>query len=103
MRAAVNGVLIRQSYLFQHYKLKVGAFDQDNQSVISGQTLGYEEIVTDNWSKARNTGSDPDIRFLRGDDGKFRYLLRLSVLRAADASQPVELFVILEHDYLAND
>ncbi len=103
MRAAINSVLIRQSYLFQHYKLKVGAFDQDNQSVISGQTLGYEEIVTDNWSKARNTGSDPDIRFLRGDDGKFRYLLRLSVFRASDVSQPVELFVILEHDYRAND
>lgn len=103
VRAAVNAVLIRQSYLFQHYRLKVGAFDQDNQSVISGQTLGYEEIVTDNWSKARNTGSDPDIRFLRGDDDKFRYLLRLSVSRASDVSQPVGLFVILEHDYLAND
>ena len=103
MRAAVNGVMIRQSYLFQHYRLKVGAFDQENQSVISGQTLGYEEIVQDNWLKARNTGADPDIRFLRGDDGKFRYLLRLSVFRASDISQPVQLFVILEHDYLAND
>lgn len=103
MRAAVNGIMIRQSYLFQHYKLKVGAFDQDNQSVISGQTLGYEEIVTDNWSKAQKIGSDSDIRFLRGDDGKFRYLLHLSVFRASDASQQVQLFVILEHDYLANN
>jgi signal transduction histidine kinase len=101
LRALLNGIALRQPYLFQHYRLKAAAFDQDNQPILVGQTIVYQELVLENWAQAKPLDGSPSIRYLMGADGKFRYYLQWKVGRAMDASQRVQMFVTLEHEFPA--
>lgn len=97
-RSRLNALALRDPYLFQQYQLKVAAFDQENQPVLLGQTLGYEEVVQQNWNAAQALPGNKNIRFFTGSDGKFRYLLRFSINRSVDAGQQVQVFIFLNHE-----
>lgn len=97
-RSRLNALALSEHYLFQHYKLRVAAFDQENQPVLLGQTLGYQEVEQQNWNIAQPLNGNQAIRFFTAPDGKFRYLLRFSINRSVDAGQTVQVFVLLDHD-----
>lgn len=101
LRAHLNTIALQEDYLFQHYKLKVAAFDQEHQPVLMGQTLNYQEVAVQTWNAAQTFSSDNDLRYFSGSDGKFSYLLRFNATRATDNSQQVQIFVVLEHEHLA--
>ncbi|MBL7827209.1 MAG: HAMP domain-containing histidine kinase [Saprospiraceae bacterium] len=101
VRAHLNSLVLRHNYLFQHYRLNVAAFDQENQPVLLGQTLTYQEVVEVQWNAAQPIGSNPDLRFLRINNGKSKYLLRFAGVRGIDVGQKAQVYVLLEHEYLA--
>ncbi|MEZ4927120.1 MAG: HAMP domain-containing sensor histidine kinase [Saprospiraceae bacterium] len=99
LRASLNSLALRHPYLFQHYRLETAAFDQENQPILIGQTYGYQEVVKSNWEQASALEQNPDIRYLTVEGGKFRYMIRCVLGRAADVTQRVQLFVMLDHEY----
>lgn len=101
LRTQLNALALQQAYLFRHYRLNVAAFDSENQPVLLGQTLGYQEVTDDNWSKAQPLNGTSDIRYHTGLDGKFRYILRFTLSRAVDITQRVQVFVFLDHEHPA--
>jgi signal transduction histidine kinase len=101
LQARLNELVFRENYLFQHYRLRVFAFDRDNQPIVMEQALGHEQVLREQWEKAQPLTGSPDIRFRTDDDGKFRYLMRFSALRVGDPAQPATIFVFLDHDYPA--
>lgn len=101
LRTQLNTHLLREPYLFQHYRLNVAAFDGENQPILIGQTLGYEEVVHSIWEKATPLSDNSNIRFHTGADGKFRYLLQFVVSRAEDITQRVRIFIFLDHEFPA--
>ncbi len=99
LRTKLNGIALREPYLFQHYRLNVAAFDNENQSILIGQTLGYQELVLEIWAKAAVLNDN--IRFHTGKDGKFRYIVRFRATRAVDVTQHAQVFVLLDHEHPA--
>lgn len=95
----LNEIALQEPYLFQHYHLSVAAFDNENQSILIGQTLGYQEVAVENWEKA--SVLNDNIRFHTGKDGKFRYILRFRATRAVDVTQHAQVFVLLDHEHPA--
>ena len=101
VQTQLNDIALQEPYLFQHYRLNVAAFDNENQPILIGQTLGYQEVALDNWDKAVALNSSNNIRFHTGNDGKFRYILRFTATRAVDVTQHAQVFVFLDHEHPA--
>jgi two-component system, NtrC family, nitrogen regulation sensor histidine kinase NtrY len=101
LQTRLNELVFRENYLFQHYRLRVFAFDRENQPIVMEQALGHEQVLREQWEKAQPLPGTPEIRFRTDDAGKFRYLLRFGALRVGDAAQPATIFVFLDHDYPA--
>jgi two-component system nitrogen regulation sensor histidine kinase NtrY len=97
----LNAIALQSPYLFQHYRLKVAAFDNENQPILLGQTFGYQEVVNENWANAQALNDNGAIRYHTSADGTFRYILRFTLSRAADVTQRVQLFVFLDHAHPA--
>ncbi len=99
LQAKFNTVVFQENYIFQHYRSNVFAFDRDNQPLLLGQTQGYAWVVQENWEQGQPLPGAPGIRFRTDADGKFRYMLRVSVRRMGDPTQPAQLYCFLNHEY----
>ncbi|MBK6932571.1 MAG: HAMP domain-containing histidine kinase [Saprospirales bacterium] len=99
LRRRLNALVYPHSYLFQHYRLTVFAFDKDGLILPQDQAQGRRFVVDQNWSQAAPLPGAPDIRYLTGADGIFRYLMRIPALRMGDPTQPAELYCFFEHHY----
>ena len=99
MAAHLNERIFRENYLFQHYRLRVFAFDRERQPLLLDQTMGYEQVVTSNW----NTGYElaGNVRSGIDDEGEERYMLRFRVDRMNDPAQPTDIYVFFDHEYPA--
>jgi len=101
MRDYLNKMVFEENYLFQHYRLGVFAFDKENQPILLGQTLGYEQVVLGNWATAKPLTNAPNVRYCSDLDGTFRYIVSLSVNRMGDASQPATLYLFFDRAHPA--
>ena len=99
LRAHFNGLVFSDNYLFQHYRLNVFAFDRENQPLLIDQSLGYEQVVLQNWNSATVLPGQPNIRYGADMEGKMRYMLLLSANRMGDPSQPTRIFAFFDHEY----
>lgn len=99
LRDHFNALIFDKNYLFQHYRLNVFAFDKEKQAILRGQTGDYAFAVTDNWDKGVALPNAPGIRYHTDAEGKFRYMLRLNVLRMGEAAEPVSIFCFFDHEY----
>ena len=96
LRDYLNRTVFTQNYLFQHYRLSVYAFDKENQPILLGQTLGYEQVVLGNWATAKAPAGLKDIRFGYDSEGNPRYLVHLTVNRMEDTAQPATLYLFFD-------
>jgi signal transduction histidine kinase len=96
LRDYFNRFAYAENYLFQHYRLHVYAFDRENQPILMGQTLGYEQVVLGNWATAKPLPNTPQIRFGHDPEGNARYLAQIQVNRMGDASQPASLYLFFD-------
>ena len=96
MREYLNRMVFDENYLFQHYRLGVFAFDKDNQPILQGQTLGYEQVVLGTWATAKQIASRNNFRFENGSDGVSRYLVQLKVNRMGDGTQPATVYLFFD-------
>lgn len=96
MRDYLNRSVFKQNYLFQHYRLSVYAFDKDNQPILLGQTLGYEQVVLGNWATAKPVDGSNEFRFGNDAEGNPRYIIHRSVNRMDDPSQPASVYLFLD-------
>ncbi len=96
MRLYLNRIVFKENYLFQHYRIGVFAFDKEDQPILLGQNLGYEQVVLGNWATAKPLNDANNIRCTNSADGTFRYLMHLSVNRMGDASQPATLYLFFD-------
>ena len=97
IRDYVNRTVFAENYLFQHYRLGVFAFDKDNQPILLGQTLGYEQVVLGNWATAKAISStDTNIRFGYDQEENPRYMVKLALNRMEDPDQPVSLYLFFD-------
>lgn len=87
------------SYLFQHYRLSVFAFDKEAQPILLGQKLGYEQVVLGSWATAKPLSGSNNIRFGTDTDGTFRYILQLSTNRMGDDTQPAMVYLFFDRAY----
>lgn len=101
MRDYINRTIFKQNYIFQHYRLGVYAFDKDNQPILLGQTLGYEQVVLGNWATAKPVSSNIPIRFGYDSEENPRYLVQLGVHRMDDPSQPAKIYLFFDLKYPA--
>ncbi|MCC6283331.1 MAG: HAMP domain-containing histidine kinase [Saprospiraceae bacterium] len=101
LRAHFNGLIFNENYLFQHYRLNVFAFDRDNQPLLLDQSLGYEQVVLQNWNTATPLPGQSHIRYGADAEGKMRYMLQLSANRMGDPAQPTRIFAFFDHEYPA--
>jgi signal transduction histidine kinase len=101
LRAHFNGLIFNENYLFQHYRLNVFAFDRENQPLLVDQSLGYEQVVLQNWNTATPLPGQPHIRYGADAEGKMRYMLQLSANRMGDPAQPTRIFAFFDHEYPA--
>ncbi len=99
LRAHFNGLIFSENYLFQHYRLNVFAFDRDNQPLLVDQSLGYEQVVLQNWNTATPLPGQPHIRYGADAEGKMRYMLQLGANRMGDPAQPTRIFAFFDHEY----
>ncbi len=99
LRQHLNEIIFPKSYLFQHYRLAVYAFDKDGQILPQDQVRSREFVVTNNWERGAPLPASPDIRYFRGDDGIFRYMIRIPAQRMNDASQPAVVYCFFDHQY----
>jgi two-component system, NtrC family, nitrogen regulation sensor histidine kinase NtrY len=101
LREYVNRIIFQQNYLFQHYRLSIYAFEKDDQPILLGQTLGYEQVVLGNWATAKHIPDHSDLRFGNDSDGNLRYMVQLPLNRMSDPSQPATLYVFFDLDHPA--
>jgi two-component system nitrogen regulation sensor histidine kinase NtrY len=87
------------SYLFQNYRLSVFAFDKDGSVLPQDQVKDREEIVNNCWEKGIPITGATDIRYIVGDKGVFRYMVRTRMLRMNDPTQPAEVYYFFDHVY----
>ena len=99
LRRHLNELIFPYSYLFQHYRLEVYAFDKDGQILPQDQVQGRDYVVAENWNKAKPLPKAPDIRYHLGADGVFRYLIRIQTLRMNDPTQPAVVYCFFDHQY----
>ncbi len=99
LRQRLNAIVFPQSYLFQHYRGLVYAFDKDGQVLPQDQVRGRDFVVTQNWDKGKPLPESPAIRYFSGPDGIFRYMIKASALRMGDPTQPAELYYFFDHEY----
>lgn len=101
LAAHLNELIFRENYLFQHYRLRVFAFDRETQPLLLDQSLGYEQVMR-NWDLYASPAlADDNIHFGQDEEGKTRYMLRLHVPRMGDPAQPTRIFVFFDHEYPA--
>jgi len=100
-RTRFNELTFHENYLFQHYRLNVFAFDRDNQPLLIDQSLGYEQVVLQNWNTGAPLSGQPNIRYGADAEGKMRYMLQLSANRMGDPAQVTRIFVFFDHEYPA--
>lgn len=96
LRDYLNRTVFGQNYLFQHYRLNVYAFEKENQPILLGQTLGYEQVVLGNWATAKPVQHLPGIRFGADSEGNPRYLAQVKANRMSDANQPVTIYLFFD-------
>jgi two-component system nitrogen regulation sensor histidine kinase NtrY len=101
LRDYINRIVFQENYLFQHYRLSVYAFDKDNQPILVGQTLGYEQVVLGNWATAKHVPGSSELRFGNDSDGNLRYLVQLPLNRMSDPSQPATVYLFFDLDHPA--
>lgn len=99
LRRRLNELVFSQPYLFQHYRLIVYAFDKDGQVLPQDQAKGRDFVLTQNWRRAKPLPDESAIRYHRGPDGIFRYMIKVPALRMNDPTQPVELYCFFDHQY----
>lgn len=99
LRDYLNQAVFAENYLFQQYQLKAFAFDKDNQPILQGQTLSYEQVVLGNWATAKTVENHPDIRYETDADGAFRYILQLNFHRMGDQAQPATLYLFFDRTH----
>ncbi len=87
------------SYLFQNYRLSVYAFDKDGSVLPQDQAQSREEIVGKNWAEGTSLAGLPQVRYCVADNGVFRYMVRTTMQRMNDPSQPAEVFYFFDHVY----
>ncbi|MBL7806826.1 MAG: HAMP domain-containing histidine kinase [Saprospiraceae bacterium] len=96
MRDYINRSVFSQNYLFQHYRLSVFAFDKENQPILHGQTLGYEQVVLGNWATAKEISKSNSIRFGYDSEDNPRYMMQLKVNRMEDPAQPADIYLFFD-------
>ncbi len=96
IRDYINRSVYEQNYLFQHYRLSVYAFDKDNQPILLGQQLGYEQVVLGNWATGKPLPKATGLRFNNDAEGNPRYMVQLNVHRMEDPSQPACLYLFFD-------
>jgi signal transduction histidine kinase len=99
LRSTVNETLQGSGYLFQHYPLEVFAFDRENQPLLRDQSLGYEQVVFQNWRNAEPLPGQPNLRYRSAENGQARYMALLELQRMGDPAQPVGLYLFFNHEY----
>jgi two-component system, NtrC family, nitrogen regulation sensor histidine kinase NtrY len=98
--ALVNNTLIRYGYLFRNYRAHASAFDQEAAPLLLNQRLSVEE-TRDFWDKAKAVDAAGVVRGGTDSQGILRYLMRLSLHRMGDQTQPVTLWIALDQTYPA--
>jgi two-component system nitrogen regulation sensor histidine kinase NtrY len=101
IRDYINRTIFQQNYIFQHYRLSVYAFDKENQPILLGQTLGYEQVVLGNWATAKPLSPNSHIRFGYDTEESPRYLVQLGVHRMDDPTQPANIYLFFDLKYPA--
>jgi signal transduction histidine kinase len=96
LRDYINRIVFQQNYLFQHYRPSIYAFDKDNQPILLGQTLGYEQVVLGNWATAKHIPGYSELRFGNDLAGNLRYMIQLPVNRMSDPAQPATVYVFFD-------
>ncbi|MCC7467348.1 MAG: HAMP domain-containing histidine kinase, partial [Saprospiraceae bacterium] len=81
--------------------LSVYAFDKDNQPILLGQTLGYEQVVLGNWATAKPISTAGNIRFGYDSEENPRYLVQIGVHRMDDPTQPAKIYLFFDLKYPA--
>lgn len=99
LRQRAYGLIYPYSYLFQNYRLSVFAFDKDGSILPQDQPQGWDEVVTQNWSKGASINGLPQVRYVIADNGVFRYVLRAPMQRMNDPAQPAEVYFFFDHVY----
>ncbi|HAD14799.1 MAG TPA: hypothetical protein DCF33_20420, partial [Saprospirales bacterium] len=101
MRDYINRSVFSQNYLFQHYRLSVFAFDKDNQPILLGQSLGYEQVVLGNWATAKQVSESENIRFGYDSEDNPRYMIQWKVNRMDDPEQPASIYLFFDLNHPA--
>jgi signal transduction histidine kinase len=94
-----NSFAFHSGYLFEHYRLRLFAFDSERQPLLIEQTTSWDELVSTQWEKALPIDGAPSIRYFIDDLGVFKYLLRFRKNRMEDPSQPADVFVVYEQEF----
>lgn len=99
MAAHLNELIFPEHYLFQHYRLRVFAFDRERQPLLLDQSLGYDQVEFRNWSALATASGD--VRLSVDEKGERRYMLKFTVDRMGDPEQPTDIYVFFDHEYPA--
>ena len=94
-----NRFTFQVQYLFEHYRLRIFAFDGERQPLLREQTAFWTDIVERGWEAAEVLQDDPAIRHQLQEDGRFCYWMYFRVERMRDPTQPADVYVALEHVY----
>ncbi len=100
LRNYLNTRVFVENYLFQHYRLKVFAFDREQQPLLLGQSQNRAYVVDQNWERAQPLdANDASLRFRADEDGTFRYLFHLRVDRMQDPTHPADIYCFFDREY----
>jgi len=99
LRKRVHALTYPYSYLFQHYRVSVFAFDKDGVILPQDQSKDRAFVVAQNWERGTPLPGAPEIRYYVASDGAFRYMIRAQALRMSDPTQPAELYYFFNHQY----
>lgn len=99
LRNYLNTRVFAENYLFQHYRLRVFAFDRDHQPLLIGQNQDWAYVDGQNWQNSQALPGHDEVRYRADIDGSFRYLFRLRYNRMNDPGHPAELYCFFDREY----
>ncbi|HNE27787.1 MAG TPA: HAMP domain-containing sensor histidine kinase, partial [Saprospiraceae bacterium] len=85
---------------FQHYRLRVFAFDKEQQPLLLGQAQSRAFVVTDNWDRATPLeAADVELRYKENEEGAGRYIFYVKTNRMGDPNHPADIYCFFDHEY----
>ena len=103
LRNYLNNKVFEYTYLFQHYRLRVFAFDKEAQPLLLGQAQSKAFVVTDNWDRATPLDAAAgELRFKENEEGTGRYIFHLRANRMGDPNHPADIYCFFDHEYPKN-